>query len=93
MGGEEAIKLNKKKWLIVLGAAILVLAIGTGAYAAADDNGFSFEQMLPFMKQMHPNFSDDQLEQMYNNCHGSGIGNGYGPARGGMMNFGQRAVQ
>ncbi len=32
----------------------------------------SFKEMLPFMKEMHPNWSDDQLEDMYKSCHGNG---------------------
>lgn len=68
----------KKLW-IVLGAALMVLALGTGVYAAADE-GAGFKEMLPFMKQMHPDVSDQQLEEMYNQCHGNGNG------MSGMMN-------
>jgi hypothetical protein len=32
----------------------------------------SFKEMLPFMKEMHPNWSDEQLEDMYKSCHGEG---------------------
>ncbi|NSL51389.1 FAD/FMN-containing dehydrogenase [Calidifontibacillus erzurumensis] len=32
----------------------------------------SFEEMLPFMKKMHPNLTDEQLENMYKSCHGEG---------------------
>jgi len=35
----------------------------------------SFNEMLPFMKEMHPNLSDQQLEDMYQSCHGKD-GNG-----------------
>ena len=27
--------------------------------------------MLPFMKVMHPNMDEQQMEQMYQDCHGS----------------------
>lgn len=86
----------KKLW-IGLSALVLVMGIGTaGAYAAAannDNNGSSFfEKMLPFAKQMHPNLSEEQIKQMYNNCSTS---NGTGMSgmmqnsqySRGMMNF------
>ncbi|WP_458411910.1 hypothetical protein ACNQFZ_13760 [Schinkia sp. CFF1] len=38
----------------------------------------SFNKMLPFMKEMHPNLSDDQLKDMYQSCHGK-------DGKGGMM--------
>ena len=38
----------------------------------------SFKEMLPFMKQMHPNLNDQQLENMYQSCHSKG-------GKGGMM--------
>lgn len=31
----------------------------------------SFEQMLPYMKKMHPNLSDDQLKSLYEQMVGS----------------------
>lgn len=31
----------------------------------------TFEQMLPFMKKMHPNLSDDQLKALYDQMMGS----------------------
>lgn len=31
----------------------------------------SFEQMLPYMKKMHPNLSDDQLKSLYEQMMGS----------------------
>jgi hypothetical protein len=30
----------------------------------------TFEQMLPYMKQMHPNLSDDQLKDLYDQMMG-----------------------
>src|SRR5579875_3238105 len=30
----------------------------------------SFEQMKTYMKQMHPNLSDQQLKELFNNMHG-----------------------
>lgn len=58
----------KSKLLTVLGVTVLTLGIGTAAYAAGGGLN-SFNEMLPFMKQMHPQMNDSELEQMYNNCH------------------------
>ena len=30
----------------------------------------TFEQMLPYMKKMHPNLSDEQLKSLYESMHG-----------------------
>lgn len=75
-----------KKILIGLTAAALVLGIGTAVYAAAADSGL-FEQMLPMMKQMHPNMTDQQLQDMFNSCHSNGNG---GTGMNGMMGSFQR---
>ncbi|MNN86465.1 hypothetical protein D3C81_2038890 [compost metagenome] len=91
----------KKLWL-GLTTAVLIMGIGTaGAYAASSvdnnkssDNESFFEQMLPFAKKMHPNLSDQQIKEMYNNCHnGTGTGTGTkgmmgnSQGRNSMMNF------
>ena len=45
------------------------MGIGSAVYAASTDNGNGFfEQMLPTMKQMHPDLSDQQLKDMYSTC-------------------------
>ncbi|BCG60444.1 FAD/FMN-containing dehydrogenase [Paenibacillus sp. URB8-2] len=68
----------KKTW-IVLAAVTMVFALGTAVYAATDkDKGF--QEMLPQMKQMHPDVSEQQLQEMYNNCKSNGKG------MSGMMN-------
>ncbi|MGO4886541.1 hypothetical protein ACJ2A9_02180 [Anaerobacillus sp. MEB173] len=62
-----------KKRIIALLATGLILGIGTSAIASSDTevfDDFSFEKMLPFMKQMHPDMDEGQLEEMYENCHG-----------------------
>ncbi|WP_284140819.1 MULTISPECIES: CUE domain-containing protein [unclassified Virgibacillus] len=63
----------KKKMVGIVLAATLVFGIGNIAFAHGNNNleGWSFEEMLPFMKEMHPNVQDEQLEQMYQNCHGN----------------------
>lgn len=58
--------MKKKIWLGLI-ALIMVLAIGTTAFAL--ENNGTFEQMQPQMKQMHPDFSDEQIQDMYQNCH------------------------
>lgn len=72
--------MSKKVW-ITLAAVVMTLVIGTAVYAAADESG-SFQSMLPFMKQMHPDLSEQQLQEMHSACHGDGS------AAGGMMNHG-----
>ncbi|WP_422656718.1 hypothetical protein ACK8P5_13090 [Paenibacillus sp. EC2-1] len=57
----------KKKWFAGLGIAVLTFGIGSAVYAEA--NQMTFQDMLPFMKQMHPGASDQQLNEMYQNCH------------------------
>lgn len=39
---------------------------------AENGNGLSFEEMLPFMQKMHPDFSNSELNEMYKACHGEG---------------------
>ncbi|GGC82831.1 hypothetical protein GCM10007216_11720 [Thalassobacillus devorans] len=80
----------KRKLLAGIATAALVLGFGNIVLADGDEplqgEGFwqgSFEEMLPFMKQMHPNFDDSQLEGMYQGCHGQ---NGPGNYNRGMMN-------
>jgi hypothetical protein len=58
------------KFIAIIGAAVLTLGIGTAVYAA-EVAPSTFKDMTPFMKEMHPNLSDSDLEQMYNNCHGN----------------------
>ncbi|MGZ9584525.1 FAD/FMN-containing dehydrogenase [Paenibacillus marinisediminis] len=58
----------KKQWAIA-SAVVLTFAFGTGAYAAANWGGQSFEDMKPHMQQMHPTATNQQLEEMYNDCH------------------------
>lgn len=58
----------KNKFLAGIGVAVLTLGLGTAVYA--DANNWSFRDMLPFMKQMHPEASEQQLYNMYESCHG-----------------------
>lgn len=63
-----------KKVIAVLLIAAGLLGVGGLAFAQGENGSgpwnLNFEQMLPFMKQMHPQWSEDQLKDMYNSCHG-----------------------
>lgn len=67
----------KKKAIIGLITFGIVAGISTSvlAHGGEEDGIFSgflpFDEMKPYMEDMHPDFSDDELEQMYNDCHGS----------------------
>lgn len=56
------------KLIAIVGVTVLTLGIGTAAYAA-EVVPSALRDMLPFMKEMHTNLNDSELEQMYNNCH------------------------
>jgi hypothetical protein len=70
-------KTMKKQLLIGLTAAVAVIGASSAVYAAQSNHAIgSLEQMLPAMKQMHPNFTDQQLQDMFNSCqtnNGSGM--------------------
>lgn len=57
----------KRRWL-ALGIAVLLLALGSAGYAAVKEDA-EFTHMLPFMRQMHPNMTGQQYEEMYQSCH------------------------
>ncbi|MCD8500605.1 MAG: hypothetical protein LRY71_01645 [Bacillaceae bacterium] len=64
-----------KKKVIALSVATLILSVGTVAFASSNDENFgrrNFDEMLPRMQEMHPDFTESELEEMYNNCHGEG---------------------
>lgn len=52
--------------IFVFGASNLVMAHWAGTNP--EPNGKSFETMLPQMQTMHPEMSEDELRQMYENC-------------------------
>ncbi len=64
-----------KKLTVGLLSAVMILGAGTAVVAAGNSgqgDGLSFERMLPFMQKMHPNFSKEELKDMYKACHGEG---------------------
>jgi hypothetical protein len=83
--GREMNSLKKKLVIGVLTGAILLGGAGTIAFAQT--NGvLSFEDMEPRMQEVHPDLSTQELEQMYNSCHGEG-GIMQGNPQGMMNNF------
>lgn len=64
-----------KKWAIGVLSSALILGAGTAVFAAGTNNfgeENSFEKMLPFMQEMHPDTSKEDLQEMYNACHNNG---------------------
>jgi hypothetical protein len=62
----------KKIVFSVLGS-MLILGVGTVVMAAgnnSDQENGTFEKMKPFMEEMHPDFSNEELQEMYDSCHG-----------------------
>ncbi|QHE54091.1 hypothetical protein [Pontibacillus sp. HMF3514] len=73
-----------KKRIAGLFTAVLVVGIATSAFAhgTSENEGNTtnsnflhpiiFEEMLPIMKDIHPNFENEDFEQMFKDCHGDG---------------------
>jgi hypothetical protein len=62
---------DMKKWAISIFTAALVIGTGTAVFAQGDGEGFlHFEKMKPFMEKVHPDFSEQQLKDMFDSCHG-----------------------
>lgn len=60
-----------KKIAIGILSAAFIFGAGTYAFAQDTDDGLlNFKQMKPYMEKMHPNFSDEELKDMYKACHG-----------------------
>lgn len=77
-----------KKRLVWVGATAIALIFGTAVYASGSgSDGSGYDQMVPHMKQMHPEMTDTQLEQMVQHCHGADreAVRGQGMMRRGMM--------
>jgi len=68
-----------RKFLIGGVVASLLLMGGIGAAWAAENvtpkipDQKVFEEMLPFMKQMHPGMSEESYKEMFNSCHSIGV--------------------
>ncbi|WP_017434101.1 hypothetical protein [Saccharococcus caldoxylosilyticus] len=59
---------------LISGLFILVSAfmLATAVFAANKDDNNGWKEMLPMMKQMHPNLSEEQLQKMYEQCRNNG---------------------
>ena len=77
-----------KKILVSVAAAAVLVTAGTAVYAEVSSNWFHHEEMYPMMKQMHPikeqvrpmmeqmhpELSQEQVDYMYETCHGNNNG-------------------
>lgn len=83
--------MKKMRQYIVPLAALLVLVVAGAAMAAPADDAqtpsgvWNFGQMLPYMQQMHPDLSVDELRGYYEACHGTG---GASPSANWSMGYG-----
>lgn len=69
--------MKQKLAIGILTGAIILGGAGTFAFAATneDANGnelLNFGQLKPFMEKMHPELSTDELNDMFDSCHGEG---------------------
>ncbi|MEW9669005.1 FAD/FMN-containing dehydrogenase [Ammoniphilus sp. 3BR4] len=80
---------------LIVGGVVtaLLLAGGIGAVWAVEDvtptppDAKTFEEMLPFMKKMHPDVTDETLKEVFNACHGDGAGGMMGKGMGWHQNM------
>jgi hypothetical protein len=62
------------KTVLTLFSAALILGASTSAFAEETNEGkgtFNFGKMKAMMQEMHPGMTDDELKEMYNQCHGT----------------------
>ncbi|MEH7886213.1 hypothetical protein V7654_18075 [Bacillus sp. JJ1609] len=82
-----------KPIVLILISAALILGASTSVFAEETNEGkgtFNFGQMKPLMEKMHPDLSNEELKQMYNDCHGT---NGAMPSKNfQMMNGGHMDI-
>lgn len=63
------------KKIIVSVLTATVLLGGATFVSAANGEGeglFNFEQMKPYIEEMHPGLSTKEQREMFDNCHGQG---------------------
>ncbi|HLR69034.1 MAG TPA: hypothetical protein VK105_18280 [Virgibacillus sp.] len=66
----------RKKIVSIALAFVLVIGLGNVVLAHnGSENHWSYDEILPHMKQMHPEMNERDLEKMYKDCHGSGSSN------------------
>lgn len=81
-----------KKGFIAAIVVLLLTAIG-GTVMASGNSEWNFDDHLPFMQERHPDVTDEELEEWFNDCsirsNAEGeFGPGQGMMRGGMMGQG-----
>ncbi|KGP74287.1 hypothetical protein [Pontibacillus yanchengensis] len=66
----------KKKFFSALLVLLIVLGLSNVVMAHGDENtrghsmlGFDVAEMIPWMKDMHPNMSEEEINEMYRDCH------------------------
>jgi hypothetical protein len=67
-------ELEKMKKIIIgiLAGAVIIGGAATYTFADTNENNQFFNEMRPYMEKMHPNFSNEDYEAMFNFCHGNG---------------------
>ncbi|MCG7407344.1 hypothetical protein MH117_07920 [Paenibacillus sp. ACRRX] len=64
--------MKKRRWIFTA-SLVLTLALGTGAYAASawmNKDMTSKTDRMSYMREMHPEMTEKQIDQMEKNCHG-----------------------
>ncbi|MBD8069270.1 hypothetical protein [Bacillus sp. PS06] len=60
-----------RKLAIGILTTAMVIGAGTATFASGDGEGvFNLEKMKPYMQKMHHDFSETQLKDMFESCHG-----------------------
>ncbi|SFA60118.1 hypothetical protein SAMN05216169_11033 [Anoxybacillus pushchinoensis] len=57
-----------KKFISGLLVLVSAFVLATAVFAASKNDNKDWKEMLPMMKQMHPNLSEEQLQKMYEQC-------------------------
>ncbi|MBS8266050.1 hypothetical protein DYI25_16610 [Mesobacillus boroniphilus] len=63
-----------KKLSLTIFSAAMIFGASTAAFAEEGNDGkgqFNFGQMKPIIEKMHPGLSNEEMKQMYNDCHGT----------------------
>jgi cytochrome c553 len=64
--------LKMKKLISGLFVFVSAFVLASAVFAANQNDNKDWKQMLPMMKQMHPNFLEEQLQKMYEQCRSNG---------------------
>lgn len=64
--------LKMKKLISGLFVLVSVFVLATAVFAVNKNDNKDWKEILPMMKQMHPNLSEEQLQKMYEQCRNNG---------------------